>query len=99
MKGPVISLPGGIMPAALRYAPLKSAVTGEAEVHTKDLEVYAGDAAPPDYRIEMELAGLSAFADSLKADRFHLVGYSGGGFVSLAFAAAHPERLMSLAVF
>jgi pimeloyl-ACP methyl ester carboxylesterase len=35
----------------------------------------------------------------LGLDRFHLVGYSGGGFVSLAFAGAHPERLLSLALF
>lgn len=31
-------------------------------------------------------------------DRFHLVGYSGGGASSAAFAAAHPERLLSLAL-
>jgi pimeloyl-ACP methyl ester carboxylesterase len=31
-------------------------------------------------------------------DRFHLVGYSGGGASSLAFAAKHPERLLSLAL-
>ena len=99
MKHPVIALPGGIMPAALRYAALKSALANDVELHTKDLEVYAGDAPPPNYKIEIEIAGLAAFADSLKADRFHLLGYSGGGFVSLAFAAAHPERLISLAVF
>jgi pimeloyl-ACP methyl ester carboxylesterase len=32
-------------------------------------------------------------------DTFHLVGFSGGGAVSLAFAAQHPERLRSLALF
>jgi pimeloyl-ACP methyl ester carboxylesterase len=31
-------------------------------------------------------------------DRFHLVDYSGGGASSLAFAAAHLERLASLAL-
>jgi pimeloyl-ACP methyl ester carboxylesterase len=31
-------------------------------------------------------------------DRFHLVGDSGGGASSLAFAAKHPERLLSLAL-
>ncbi len=35
----VIALPGGVMPAELRYAPLKSALAGEAAIHTKDLEV------------------------------------------------------------
>ncbi|HUR85408.1 MAG TPA: alpha/beta hydrolase, partial [Solirubrobacteraceae bacterium] len=31
-------------------------------------------------------------------ERFHLVGYSGGGAASLAFAAKHSERLLSLAL-
>ena len=32
------------------------------------------------------------------AERFHLVGYSGGGAASVAFAAEHPQRLLSLAL-
>jgi len=87
------------MPAELRFAPLKSALGGEAAIHTKDLEVYAGDAPPTDYGVELEVEALGNFADSLGLQRFHLVGYSGGGFVSLAFAGAHPDRLLSLAVF
>jgi pimeloyl-ACP methyl ester carboxylesterase len=31
-------------------------------------------------------------------ERFHLVGYSGGGASSLAFAARRPESLLSLAL-
>jgi pimeloyl-ACP methyl ester carboxylesterase len=37
-------------------------------------------------------------ADARGWERFHLVGYSGGGAVSLAMAAAKPERLASLAL-
>jgi pimeloyl-ACP methyl ester carboxylesterase len=37
-------------------------------------------------------------ADAHGWERFHLVGYSGGGAASLAFAAANPERLASLAL-
>ncbi len=95
----VIALPGGVMPAELRYAPLKSALASEAEIHTKDLEVYATDAPPTDYGVDLEVEALGNFADSLGLERFHLVGYSGGGFVSLAFAGTHPDRLLSLAVF
>lgn len=87
------------MPAALRYHALSAALRGEARIHAKDLEVYAGDAPPPDYSIALEVAQLGAFADSLGLDRFHLLAYSGGGFVSLAFAGAYPERLRSLALF
>lgn len=95
----MIAVPGGVMPAALRYRPLVAALEGEARIHTKDLEVYAGDAPPLDYSIALEVAQLAAFADSLGLDRFHLLAYSGGGFVSLAFAGAYPERLRSLALF
>jgi len=96
---PVIALPGGVMPAALRYAPLAEALTGQAALYVKDLEVYAGDAPPPGYKVEREVEALARFADGLGLDRFHLLGYSGGGFVSLAFAGTRPDRLASLAMF
>jgi pimeloyl-ACP methyl ester carboxylesterase len=99
MNVPVIALPGGVMPAALRYATLQAAVGGAADFHFKDLEVYAGAAPPPGYSITTEVDALARFADSLGLERFHLVGYSGGGFVSLAFAGTHPKRLLSLALF
>nr|WP_244247085.1 alpha/beta fold hydrolase [Nocardioides euryhalodurans] len=46
----------------------------------------------------MEVAGVLAAADERGWDRFHLVGFSGGGSVALALAAGHPERLRSLAL-
>src|SRR5579859_7778305 len=95
----VIALPGGVMPAAQRYASLTAALGAEVEFHPKDLEVYSGPTPPPYYSIELEIEALGRFADSLGLERFHLLGYSGGGFVSLAFAGAHPDRLLSLALF
>lgn len=95
----VIALPGGVMPAAIRYQSLAAALAGEARLHLKELEVYAGDAPPPGYSIRQEVDAVAAFADSLGLERFHLLAYSGGGFVALAFAGAHPERLRSLALF
>jgi pimeloyl-ACP methyl ester carboxylesterase len=95
----VIALPGGVNPAALRYAPLRAAVGSGVRLHLKDLEVYADDEPPPGYSIAMEVDALGRFADSLGLERFHLLGYSGGGRVSLAFAGAHPDRLLSLALF
>ena len=95
----VVALPGGVNPAELRYAPVQAALGDAVRLHWKDLEVYAGDSPPGGYSIQMEVDGLARFADSLGFERFHLLGYSGGGFVSLAFAGAHPERLRSLALF
>lgn len=95
----VIALPGGVNPAELRYGPVQAALGDSVQLHWKDLEVYAGDTPPANYSIHMEVDALARFADSLGFERFHLLGYSGGGFVSLAFAGARPERLRSLALF
>src|SRR2546422_9677462 len=64
----------------------------------KDLEVYSGDQPPPDFSLDLEVNGILREADVHGFDRFHLVGYSGGGASSLAFAAVHGERLLSLAL-
>lgn len=93
----VILLPGIIAPAAVRYAPLLDQLDG-VNAFPKDLEIYARDEPPPDYAIETEIAGITATADGAGFARFHLYGHSGGGACALAFAAAHPERLLSLAV-
>ena len=60
--------------------------------------MYATEAPPPDYSLELEVAGITRVADDAGFDQFHLVGYSGGGASSLAFAASRPERLLSLAL-
>jgi pimeloyl-ACP methyl ester carboxylesterase len=99
MKSQVICVPGSVAPAAQRYAALVAAAGDSAEFHLKDLEVYRESMPPSDYSIEMEVAGIDRFADAHGLDRFHLVGYSGGGFVSLAYAATRPNRLLSLGLF
>jgi pimeloyl-ACP methyl ester carboxylesterase len=99
MKPQVICLPGSVAPAAGRYGALKVALGERAELHLKDLELYRTEAPPEDYSIEMELAAVDEFADSLGLRRFHLVGYSGGGMISLAYAGTRPERLLSLGLF
>src|SRR5712692_5869795 len=95
----VICLPCGVAPAAQRYAPLVPLVGDSADLHMKDLEVYRDAAPPTDYSVEVELHAIDAFADRLGFDRFHLLGYSGGGFISLAYAGTRPQRVRSLAVF
>ncbi len=99
MGAPVIALPGGVNPAAVRYAALAEAVRDVADFHTKDLEVYAGDQPPSGYGIEAEVSAIARFADAEGLPKFHLLGYSGGGFISLAFAGTHADRLLSLALF
>ena len=98
IKAQVILLPGGVMPAELAYGALIEALGDNVHAIAKELEIYAGPEPPPDYTLDDEIDGISRTARSASFDRFHLVGYSGGGASSLAFAAAHPERLLSLAL-
>ncbi|MGI9019274.1 MAG: alpha/beta fold hydrolase [Solirubrobacterales bacterium] len=94
----MILLPGGVLPADLAYAALLEALGDEVDAVTKELEVYAGDELPPNYTLEVETEGILGSAEASVFDRFHLVGYSGGGASSLAFATTHPQRLRSLAL-
>src|SRR5712692_4407766 len=98
MRPQVVCLPGSVAPAAERYAPLTDSLSGAVDLHMKELEVYADDKPAPDYSVELELRAVDAFADSCGLDQFHLVGYSGGGFLALAYAGTRPERLASLAL-
>jgi pimeloyl-ACP methyl ester carboxylesterase len=86
------------MPADLAYGPLLDALGDDVQAIAKDLEVYAGPEPPPDYTLNYEIDGVLRAAKEAGFDRFHLVGYSGGGASSLAFAARHLERLLSLAL-
>jgi pimeloyl-ACP methyl ester carboxylesterase len=94
----VILLPGAVLPVELAYGALVAALGPDVEAVAKDLEVYATPDPPEDYGLEVEIAGVLREADARGWERFHLVGYSGGGAASLAFAAARPERLASLAL-
>jgi pimeloyl-ACP methyl ester carboxylesterase len=94
----VILLPGIVLPAELAYGALIAALGAGVEAVAKDLEVYATPEPPQDYSLDDEIEGVLREADARGWERFHLVGYSGGGAAALAFAAARPERLASLAL-
>lgn len=99
MKPQVICVPGSVAPAAQRYTPLIERAGDAADFYLKDLEVYREPRPPADYSIEEELDAIDRLAESERLERFHLVGYSGGGFISLAYAGTRPQRLISLALF
>jgi pimeloyl-ACP methyl ester carboxylesterase len=94
----VILLPGSVLPAESAFGPLIDAVGPDVEAVAKDLEVYATPEPPEDYGLELEVAAVLHDADARSWDRFHLVGYSGGGAAALAVVTAQPERLVSLAL-
>jgi pimeloyl-ACP methyl ester carboxylesterase len=94
----VVLLPGGVLPAEPAYAALLQVLGARVDAVAKDLAVYSGEQPPPDFSLGTEVEGILRDADGHGFDRFHLVGYSGGGASSLAFAALHGERLLSLAL-
>jgi len=97
-KPSVLFVPGGVTPVQLSYGPLLSALGSQIQPMLKELEVYATDAPPPGYGLDMEAEGIRRVADAAGVERFHLVGFSAGGASSLAFTAKYPQRLRSLAL-
>lgn len=96
-KHDVFFLPGIITPAARRYEPLLKHLV-DVNAIVKDLEVYRGDAPPPSFSIATEIDGVLRAADEAGVERFHLYGHSAGGAVALAVAAAHRDRVLTLAI-
>jgi pimeloyl-ACP methyl ester carboxylesterase len=91
-------LPGAVLPAALAYPALITALGDGVHVVAKELEVYADSEPPRRYGLNTEVNGIAREADAAGFERFHLVGYSGGGASSLAFASTYPDRLLSLSL-
>jgi pimeloyl-ACP methyl ester carboxylesterase len=94
----VVLLPGIVLPADLAYGSLVEALGDDADAVVKDLEIYATDEPPAGYGLDAEIAGVLREADRRGWERFHLVGYSGGGAAALGAAVQCPERLASLAL-
>jgi aminoacrylate hydrolase len=57
--------------------------------------VTRSEGAPP-YSVGQWSRDVLALLDHAHIERVHLVGHSTGGIIAQAFAAAHPERLLSL---
>ncbi len=91
-------LPGGVLPASLAYEALQKELGGGVHAVAKELEIYEDDLPPAGFTLDLEVAGILRCAEEVGFERFHLVGYSGGGASSLAFAAVHRDRLKSLAL-
>lgn len=94
----MVLLPGAVLPAALAYPALVTALGDRWACLTKELELYASPEPSPTYGLDTEVEGIVRAADEAGFDRFHLVGYSGGGASALAFTSTYPERLLSLAL-
>lgn len=93
-----IFLGGILMPARFRFGPLVAALGSSPELEVKELDVYATERVPDDYSLASEVDALDRFAAERGHDRFHLYGYSIGASIALAYVAAHPDKVVSLAL-
>jgi pimeloyl-ACP methyl ester carboxylesterase len=87
-----------VLPAEPAYAALLQVLGERVDAVAKDLDVYVEAEPPPGFTLATEVDGVLREADARGFDRFHLVGYSGGGASSLAFVTPHGRRLLSLAL-
>lgn len=95
---PCVLLPGLVMPADLRYAPLARALGGARALFPRDMAVADPSLDPRAYTIRDEVDALDAFRAERGLERIHLYGHSAGGAIALAYVAAHPGRVASLAL-
>jgi pimeloyl-ACP methyl ester carboxylesterase len=93
-----ILLPGAVMPAELAYPDLIRALGTDVDARFKEHELYASSEPPAGWGLETEVEAIRRFADEAGFERFHLMGYSGGGAIAIAFCVTYPERLASLAL-
>ncbi len=75
-----------------------SGLTRHYRVYAVDLPGFGESDKPADarYRIADQVARVAEIAKKLGLSRFHLAGNSMGGWISAAYAVAHPEQVLSL---
>jgi pimeloyl-ACP methyl ester carboxylesterase/DNA-binding CsgD family transcriptional regulator len=57
------------------------------------------DRQPPEISFESSVRDLEAVVDTLKLERFPLLGISGGGAIAMDYATRHPERVSHLVLY
>jgi esterase len=74
----------------------------QGRVHTIAIDVRGhGESAwsPTEaYQYHDQISDLVGFVDQLELERFTLIGTSMGGIIAMAYAGAHPERLVRLVI-
>ena len=95
---PVVFIPGGVNPAEITYGELLTALGPAVRPVLTSHELYRGPAPPPGWGLHTEVDAIDRTATAAGLTSFHLVGYSGGGAISLAYILAQGDRVRSLAL-
>ena len=96
---PVVFVHGFGTEAAVNWYQQMIACAASFDVVAPDLPGFgASDRIATTNCIALQVRSLAVLLDRLRLDRIALVGHSMGGWISLAFAAAYPERIEKLVV-
>lgn len=96
---PLILIHGLATNRAFWYAPIARRLAHRFQVTMYDLRGHGfSDMSEHGYRPVDMVDDLRGLMDGLGIERAHIVGHSYGGAVGLSFAAAHPERVVTLCV-
>ena len=96
---PLILIHGLATNRAFWYAPIAMRLAHRFQVIMYDLRGHGfSDMSASGYRPLDMIADLKALMDNLDVDRAHIVGHSFGGAIALSFAAAHPQRTLTVCV-
>ena len=81
------------------WEPLLPHLEEDFDMIMPDLRGFGQSDAPEGaYTVEQMAADLAALLDSLKIKKTYVAGHSMGGYVTLAFARAYPERVLGLSM-
>jgi pimeloyl-ACP methyl ester carboxylesterase len=97
--GPPLLLTHGYSASAAMFAGNLAALGADRTVVTWDIRGHGDSDSPDDlacYSQDLALADMAAILDAVGAPRAVLGGHSLGGYLSLAFRLAHPERVAGL---
>ena len=97
---PLLCLPGGPMQAS-EYLGDLGGLAAHRQLILLDLRGTGESAQPLDpstYRVDRQVADVEALRAHLDLDRIDLLGHSAGASLAVGYAAAHPNRVASLAL-
>ena len=98
-SGPAVLLSHGFGASSHMFRANLPALTTGHTVVTWDQRGHAGSDSPADpdaYSVALAVADMTAILDAVGAERAVVGGHSLGGYLSLAFHLAHPDRVSAL---
>ena len=99
-KGTPLIMQHGFLGGSGYWVPQFPAFGKCFDIVAPDLPGFAGSAGePPQDSIEGMADSIVTLIDSLRIERFHLVGHSMGGMVAQQIALDHPDRINKLVLY